>query len=216
MNGIASRLLKLSRQELVVQPSVATLSDINTVAEGFRKVAPIPSALLLEKILDTEQNLHPVHVKAIHALSQTVEDTAAELPPSLAIQVFNGLVRTKHPLSGKILSSVQSKWFENWHPQSVEKGSRRPKLKQDFIGIYDGNALGKVRIAHSGVVRNLSDSVLEEALRNLIQLRKRGNTFQNNLLIVNALVSEHKRRFDARGEPLSVEVQQFIHEVGLG
>jgi hypothetical protein len=216
MNGIVSRLLKLSRQELVVQPSVATLSDINTVAEGFRKVAPIPSALLLEKILDTEQDLHPVHVKAINALSQTVEGTAAELPPALAIQLFNGLARNKHPLSGKILSSVQSKWFENWHPQSVEKGSRRPKLRQDFVGMYDENALGKLRITHSGVVRNLSDPVLDEALRNLIELKKRGNVFQSNLLIVHALVNEHKRRIDARGDTMSTDVQQFIHEVGLG
>lgn len=210
-----SRLLKLSRKELVVQPSVATLSDINTVAEGFRKVAPIPSAMMLEKILDTEQNLHAVHVKAINALSQTVESTAAELPPALAIQVFNGLARNKHPLSGKILSSVQSKWFENWHPQSVEKGSRRPKLKQDFVGMYDENALGKLRITHSGVVKNLSDSVLDEALRNLIELKKGGYVFQSNLLIVHALFIEHKRRADARGDTLPTDIQKFIDEVRL-
>jgi hypothetical protein len=210
MNGLVRNLVALGKDGLVVEPSIVTLNNLRVVAENFRTVAPIPSALLLNQICDSQ--LQPVHVKLLSCLIETVDSSASELPPALAIEVFNNLCIINHPGARRILSSVQSKWFENWRPSYVAQGSRRPKLKQDFIGMYDDRALGTVRITHSGVVRNLSDSVLQEAVSRLDWFFGTGSPTSDIDLIAKALRDELERR---TGEKSSETTQKFIQKTGL-
>ena len=213
MNGLVRNLVAFGREGLVVKPSIVTLNNLRVVAENFRTVAPIPSALLLNQICDSR--VQPVHVKLLSCLIETVDTSSRELPPALAIEVFNNLCSINHPGARRILSSVQSKWFENWRPSYVAQGSRRPKLKQDFIGMYDERALGTVRITHSGVVRNLSDLVLGEAVSRLDSFYGTGTPTSDIDLISKALRDELKRRNEGKGEISPESTPKFIQNTDL-
>ena len=139
MNAVVARLLTLPAQQFIHRPSAAVRADLTVLADNYRSVGPIPSALLLSKLATDSVALKPVppeHEKLFNAVSVTVCETAAQLPSNLAIQTFSSLCRIGHPTARTILSSIQDKWFENWNPASVAKGSRRPKLKQAVNGVY--------------------------------------------------------------------------------
>ncbi len=207
----------MTRVELVRSPLVTTLAELDQVANNFNQIGPVPSAILLNLIVDEPQYLHPVHKKLINRLTRTIEMTAPELPPTLSIQVFNTLYRSGHPLARRVLSDVQSKWFDNWQPASVERGSRRPKLKQNFVGAYSEDALSNYRILHSGLIRNLDDATLREACENVVRYWRDNKTPVIDVaLIGKALLKEYTRRFAAGGTDQSVDsVKNFIHDSGI-
>jgi hypothetical protein len=211
MNQLVSRLCQLSRHELVRSPTTALLADLNVVAERFVEVGPIPSALLLRTLIDDSQYMQPVHIKLVNRLSRTIDISSAEIPPTLAIQLFNRLAEFRHHSARRVLASVQSKWFDNWRPASVDRGSRRPKLKQTFIGAYSDDAILVSRISHSGIIKNLDDTTLAEAVDHVVtlyELEKSG--FRDVALISNALAQEQSRRSGQASE----KVMRFIQNLG--
>ena len=212
MNAVVTKLCQMTRTELVRAPLISTLTDLNSVADRYLEIGPIPSALLLTKILDDVQYLQPVHLKLINRLSTVVDVASSELPPPLAIKLFNSLHHYRHPLSRRILASVQSKWFDYWRPASVERGSRRPKLKQNFVGSYADEAVLIAKLGHAGVVTTLDDATLTAAVAHVTQIAETATSgFRDIALISKALVLEYRERFGKSDE----NIERFIQSLGL-
>lgn len=207
MNALVSKLLALSPNDLVISPSITVLSQLNQIADAHMRLGPVPSALICAKILDaateTANQLHPVHLKTLNALSHTLPRSVSELSTPLAIKSFSSFALAGHPAARQILSALQDKWFENWNPASVAKGSRRPKLKQAVFGIYsleDHNGT-HAKMKFSGNLRALSTNDLSEFLRGIDSLRNRGVHVHDLKHIISACENEMFRRSAISSEP---------------
>jgi hypothetical protein len=213
MNGVVARLCRLPRSELVSNPSVVVLTELNTVAEKFNQVGPIPSAQLLMKISQPVSCMHPVHLKLFNRLAKTIETSGSETPPALSLRLFGVLSESQHPFCRRLLATVQSKWFDNWQPPSVERGSRRPKLKQNFVGPYADEAPVRYKIAHSGVIRNLDDDTLRDVVKHVVNMYERSpDNFLDVVLLSRELVTEYNRRFKGEGG-IPDNFQSFIKQL---
>ena len=204
MNAQVSKLIALSPKDLVISPSVSVLAQLNSLADNHMRVGPIPSALLCSKILASNKSpgalvLHPVLQKTINALSYNLTHTVPQFSTSLAIKTFNSFALAGHPLARRFLGSIQDKWFENWNPASVAKGSRRPKLKQAMVGIYDDDSNMKVKIKFTGDLRAISSEDIAECVNAIEFLRTRGVNFEDLSLITGEIKKEFSRRSSAPG-----------------
>lgn len=173
------------------------------------KIGPIPSALMVQKLIG-KNSPHPVHTKTVNALLVNVVASAAHLPTPIALQTFSSLAVAHHPVATRVLSSIQDRWFEAWNSATVAKGTRRPKIKQDYVGLYSEDAADGVRIKSSSLVRNLDDAVLNEAIRALVETVKIGTNVGQVKLITNSLVNEYSRRMSGRETEIPLEIQEFI------
>ena len=199
MNAVVSRLLSLGPKQFLVNPSVSVLSDLNTVADLYTKIGPIPSALLLNKICEDSHELkggqlHPVHQKALNSLIAGVSSTVSHLPGNLAIQTFNRLASVRHPSTRTMLASMQDKWFENWNTASVAKGKGRPRKKQETNTMYGVDTVGKIRCNNSNLLKSLEDTVLSEAIKRITQLKESGTDIVDLGHIMNSLIQEYELR----------------------
>lgn len=209
MNALVRKLLALSPNDLVLSPSVTVLSQLNQIADSHMSLGPVSCALICAKILDASIEtpnhlLHPVHLKTLNALSHTLPRTVSEFPTPLAIKSFSSFALAGHPAARQILAALQDKWFENWNPASVAKGSRRPKLKQAVFGIYsleDSYNGTHAKMKFSGNLRALSTNDLTEFLRGVDSLRNRGVHVHDLKHIISAFENEMFRRSAISSEP---------------
>lgn len=193
MNAGIQKLLSLSAQKLVISPSISVLTQVNQLADDHGRIGPVPSALLCSKILSSKNSnepLHPVHQKAINALSLNIVRTVHIFPIAIAMKTFSSFAMAGHPFARRILSSLQDSWFENWNPASLENSFKRTKLKQPFVGNYDPRRESRAQMLFLNNLRTLCVEDLTEALKGIESLRKRSVPLEDLKRITKELEKE--------------------------
>jgi hypothetical protein len=218
MNGIVHRVLRLTSHEMVVKPTMRTLNDLNHLASSYSELGPIPSSLVVSKLvgaaLETNAELTSVHKKTLNALTVNIVNSVAQLPSPLALKVFNMYARSGHPQARQILTALQDRWFENWNPASVQKGSNRPKKKQPIHAMYSSQPRGEIPISNINLLKTIDDDTLFESVKSLKHFKGNGGDLSDLGHIAVGIVNEFKSRRSLGNTEIPTELVSFINGIG--
>ena len=184
MNAVVRKILLLD--------TTSTLADLNTIAENFKRIGPVPAAALLAKLASgaNHQPLTPHHHRVLNRVVPGLVDRIHYLPSQLAINTCTNLASLGLPDAHRAFSLLQDKWFENWNSAALEKSTKRPKQKLPVIGLYDFEERTKVRLTNYQALASLTDSSLSAVIASIQQLRNP----QSLQPILSALAKESENR----------------------
>lgn len=190
MNGLIRRILSADSAVYKTHKK-----DLLWIAENHAKVGPVPSLALLNrlaqiKVPSNDHSQSQVQQTIVYCLTPNLVDSVPFLPPNLAIDTFSTLSILAPEESRRALCLIQDKWFENWNPAAIEKGTRRPKTKMNIQPLYDSDDRISPTMSSYHALSALTNESLSRAVINLPCFDK----YTYLQPIITALKNEHSKR----------------------